>query len=394
MRSRWERPTPGLRTWLAGLSVLGLAILALAWWLRPASLPAGGAAIDWAPIPTPAFARALAPRPFVYPLDLGPHDTFQTEWWYYTGNLDSQDGRHFGYQLTFFRRGLSPDPQNRAASLATQEFYSAHLAITDVADGRHLAWERFSRGALGLAGAIGDPYRVWLEDWQVQSPEREGRFLELQAEAEGAGLHLNLDSTLPYVPNGDRGLSAKGLEPGNASYYLSGTHLVTSGELNLGGESVAVHGLSWFDHEWSTSALDPQAIGWDWFSVQLSDGRQLMLFQIRNQDGSLSPVSSGTLVEAGGTVIHLTKDQMSIRVEGTWHSPASGADYPSRWTLMIPDYGIELHAVPWLADQEMRLSLTYWEGAVQVTGVSQGQSVSGNGYVELTGYAQSLQGAF
>lgn len=376
---------------------IGLGILALAglwWWLRPAGAPAAGPDIQWAPVASPVFARAVAPRPFVYPIDLGPHLEYQTEWWYYTGNLESADGRHFGYQLTFFRRGLSPDANDRGGDLATREIYFAHLAITDVSSGRHLAWERFSRGALGLAGAMGEPYRVWLEDWQVQSPDREGRFLELAAGAEGDQLNLHLESTKAYVPNGNGGLSPKGLEPGNASYYLSGTRLATNGQIRLGDEVLDVHGLSWFDHEWSTSALDAQAVGWDWFSLQLSDGRDLMLFQVRQADGTLSPVSSGTLVEADGAAIPITAGQMRVTADGVWHSPESGADYPSGWQITMPEYDLDLHVDAWLDDQEMRVSLTYWEGAVRITGVSRGAAVSGNGYVELTGYAGSLQGAF
>lgn len=380
---------------LAGiLGVSALVGVGLWWYARSQPAPPREVSIAWAPEPTPVFARAIAPRPFVYPADLGPHPEYQTEWWYYTGNLEADDGRHFGYQLTFFRRGLDPTPVDRLGSLATSEIYFAHFAITDVASGTHFATERFSRQAAGLAGAEGEPYRVWLQDWQVISPEREGRFLQLSAQADGNSLRLQLDSQKPYVPNGDSGLSPKGSESGNASYYMSGTRLQTQGSLTVGGETFSVNGLSWFDHEWSTSALDQQAEGWDWFSLQLSDGRDLMFFQIRNQDGSLSPVSSGTLVEPDGQATHLTRAQVQVAVGSHWRSPQTGADYPSAWRIDIPSEAIHLEVAPWVPDQEMRESVTYWEGAVRFTGTSRGRDVKGNGYIEMTGYAGSLGGAF
>lgn len=380
---------------LLGLSgAVGLLVLGVWWILRPPEAVLSSTTIAWAPEPTPAFAQALEQRPFVYPADLGPHLDFQTEWWYYTGNLETADGRHFGYQLTFFRRGMSATPVDRQGSLATREIYFAHFAITDVATGQHFGVERFSRQADGLAGASGEPYRVWLEDWQVISPDGEGRFLELSAQDGGNALTLSLDSKKPYIPNGDGGLSSKGPEPGNASYYFSGTRLVTKGSLTIDGQTFDVQGLSWFDHEWSTSALSADAVGWDWFSLQLSDGRDLMYFQIRNKDGSLSPVSSGTLVEADGRIIHLVRDQVQLDIESTWRSQQSGAVYPAAWRIAIPSQALQLKIEPWVADQEMRVSVTYWEGAVRFSGSSSGGEVSGCGYVELTGYAGSLGGAF
>jgi predicted secreted hydrolase len=383
-----------MRRLLGLLIVASLVGLGLWWFTRPLPAPQQNVSISWAAEPTPAFAEALAPRPFAYPADLGPHPEFQTEWWYYTGNLKTADGRHFGYQLTFFRRGLAPNPIDRAGSLATREIYFAHFAITDIASGGHFAVERFSRQADGLAGAEGEPYRVWLEDWQVQSLDGAGRQLELSAQEDGNSLVLQLDSQKSYVANGDGGLSPKGLEPGNASYYFSGTHLVTHGRLTIDGETFDVEGLSWFDHEWSTSALSKEAVGWDWFSLQLSDGRDLMYFQIRNQDGSISPVSSGTLVERDGRVVHLNRNQVQVAVDGTWRSPQSGANYPSAWRIGVPSQDLDLQVTPWVADQEMRVSVTYWEGAVRFTGTSLGASVVGNGYIEMTGYAGSLGGSF
>jgi predicted secreted hydrolase len=338
------------------------------------------------------FARATAPRPFVLPADHGPHFEYQTEWWYYTGNVEAADGRHFGFQLTFFRRGLSPGPPPGGPGLASNQVYFAHFAITDVAAGRHVAAERFSRGAGGLAGATGGPFAVWLEDWTARG---EGSAVRLVARDAATGLSLDLElaATKPLVAHGDRGLSPKSAEPGNASYYVGYTRMTAKGRLGPPGASPAPHdidvtGAAWFDHEWSTSALGPGAVGWDWFSLQLDDGRELMLFQVRDEDGSVEPVSGGTLVERDGRTRRLSRDDARVEVLHRWTSPETGATYPSRWRLAVPAAGLDLVIEPWLEAQEMRTSFVYWEGAVRVSGVT------GSGYVELTGYGTPMQGVF
>jgi len=340
------------------------------------------------------FARVSEPRPFALPRDHGPHFEYQTEWWYFTGNVAAADGRRFGFQLTFFRRGLTPGPPPERAGLRSNQVYFAHLAITDVAGGRHVASERFSRGAGGLAGATGEPFAVWLENWRAESLDPYGSKVRLVAhDAETAlSLDLELEATKPLVAHGDRGLSPKSDEPGNASYYVGYTRLSARGRLGRSGEA-AVAGEAWFDHEWSTSALGPGAVGWDWFSLQLADGRELMLFRIRREDGSVEPVSGGTLVERDGRARRLRGEDVSIDVLDHWTSPESGATYPSRWRVQVPLAGLDLLIEPWLESQEMRTSFLYWEGAVRVSAVASG-GVSGRGYVELTGYARSMQGVF
>jgi predicted secreted hydrolase len=337
--------------------------------------------------PASGFARASAVRPFTLPLDHGPHPEYQTEWWYYTGNLESADGRHWGYQLTFFRRGLDPAPPPPGAGLATSEIYFAHLALTDAAGGSHRFAERYSRAAGGLAGGSGEPFRVWLEDWTAEAASPDGNTVRLVASDGPIGLDLRLAATKPLAAHGDRGLSAKSQEPGNASYYVGYTRLATTGRMRLGAAEVEVSGQSWFDHEWSTSALGPDAVGWDWFSVQLDDGRELMFFQVRRKDGGIEPVSGGTLVGRDGRTRRLGADEVLVEVRDRWRSPETGTVYPARWRLAVPNEGLDLDLEPWLADQEMRTSFTYWEGAVKVRG-----SVTGNGYVELTGYAGSMGG--
>lgn len=338
------------------------------------------------------FARALAPRPFVFPRDHGPHPEYQTEWWYYTGNLTAEDGRHFGFQLTFFRRALSPQPVSRESAWGAGAIYMAHFAVSDVAAGRFHAFERFSREGAGLAGASGEPFRVFLEDWSAEGSGPEGMTMRLRAAEDDVALDLRLESVKPPALQGDRGLSQKGPTPGNASFYYSLTRMATSGTLVVAGQRYTVSGLSWMDHEWGTSALEGGAVGWDWFSIQLDDGRDLMYAQLR---GPAGPVYvAGALVEADGAARPLDPAAVTLETLETWRSPHSAAVYPARWRLTLPAEDLALDIVPRLADQELLTTIIYWEGAIQVTGVSQGRPVQGGGYVELTGYAQAGQGRY
>jgi predicted secreted hydrolase len=340
------------------------------------------------------YRRAEGPMPLTFPETRGPHPDYQTEWWYYTGNLETAEGRRFGYQLTFFRRALAPPAERlpRESAWGADQVYMAHFALTDVAGGQHQGFERFSRAAGGLAGAQTSPYRVWLEDWSVE--ETEGGSVRMRARQDGVGLDLVLSDEKGPILHGDRGYSQKGPDPGNASFYFSLTRLITSGTVRVGGEVFQVFGLSWMDQEFSTSGLAPGQVGWDWFSIQLDDGSELMVFQLRREDGSRDPFSSGTFVAADGSTRHLAQVDFEISVEETWRSRATGATYPARWTLSVPTAGLRLEIEPHLADQELSLSYAYWEGAVQVQGERSGQAVAGNGYVEMTGYAGSMRGQF
>ncbi|MEE8392041.1 MAG: LysE family transporter [Anaerolineae bacterium] len=340
------------------------------------------------------FARAKEVRPFDFPVDHGPHLDYQTEWWYYTGNLEAADGRHFGYQLTFFRRGLVPPTKRRerSSNWAANQVYMAHFALTDVAAGQHQSFERFSRGAVGLAGAESPPYRVWLEDWSVEQIEPD--VVRLRAAQDDLAIDLLLTDLKGPTLQGDSGFSQKGSEPGSASYYYSQTRLETWGTVQAEGMQHQVNGLSWMDHEFSTSALAPDQVGWDWFALQLSDGSELMIFRIRKTDGSIDPFSSGTLVAPDGSVRHLSRDDFVITVGATWRSPRSDATYPARWTVNVPTADLTLEIEPYLPDQELNVSYAYWEGAVRINGQRGGSAVSGSGYVEMTGYADSMQGQF
>ncbi len=333
------------------------------------------------------FALASEVRPFSFPRDHGPHPEFQTEWWYYTGNLETRDGRHFGYQLTFFRRAVTPSVSPRTSDWATNQIYLAHFAITDVKSNTHTVAERYSRGAAGLAGATGNPYHVWIDNWAVSSLNPEGSQVQLTAEDSGRSIGLILTADKPPVFHGDAGLSPKSDQPGDASYYYSYTRLETEGKITLANETFNVRGLSWMDHEFGTTELGPEAVGWDWFSVQLRDRREIMYFQIRRRDGSVDRVSGGTLVEPDGTVRHLSSDAVTVQASAAWTSPESRAPYPARWKISVPAAKMELTLQPYVADQEMRLEIVYWEGAVEISGRSNGAAIDGSGYVEMTGYA-------
>ena len=365
--------------------------------LHPQASPAGVQAriIGLPPAQSTGFPRANGPRPLVFPVDHGAHPDFQTEWWYYTGNLDAPGGQHFGFELTFFRRALQPpaERQARTSDWAAQQVYMAHFAITDASGGRYRAFERLERGAAGLAGAVGEPlYRVWLDDWSVEQIGSQD--YHLQAAQEGVSIDLRLVDAKGPVLQGDRGYSQKGTDAGNASYYYSQTHLDSTGSVSLNGKDYPVTGLSWMDHEFSTSALAPQQIGWDWFALQLSNGYELMVYTVRNQDGSIDPFSSGTIIAPDGSTRHLAHSDFTITPGGSWRSPHSGAVYPDNWVIEIPGTGARLDVRPYLADQELNLSFTYWEGAVRITGSWAGAAITGSGYVELTGYAHTMQGQF
>ncbi len=332
------------------------------------------------------FARADRPREFVFPRDHGPHPQYATEWWYYTGNLDSADGRHYGYQLTFFRYGLAPEGPRRASAWGATSLYMAHLALTDVAGGKFYAFERFSRGAAGLAGATGEPaFRVWLDDWSASGAGPQALPMRLSAADGPVAIDLTLDSRRAVVLQGPGGVSQKSATPGNASYYYSFTRMETSGTITIDGQATAVQGQSWLDREFGTSALEPGALGWDWFAVQLADGGELMYAQVRGEGGR--PLFRlGKLIQPDGGTRQLEGEEVLLETLGSWTSQRSGATYPSGWRLRVPGEQLDLRLTPYLEDQELTLAVVYWEGAVRVEGSVAGRPVRGNAYVELTGY--------
>jgi predicted secreted hydrolase len=385
---------------------VGLAVLALAagatvvFAIRPGGDGAAGQAGIQATLAVSAalgpgdaagFARALAPRPFSFPADHGPHPGFRTEWWYYTGNVETAAGRHFGFQLTFFRTALAPpgtpagDP---GSAWSTRQLYLAHFALTDTAGRRFHAWSRLDRQALDLAGARAAPFRVWLGDWSAESAAPGGLPVRLRAAEDDVAVDLVLAAEKPVVLQGDRGLSRKGSEPGNASYYYSVSRMSARGTVRAGGEPLAVTGLAWMDREWSTSALGPDLIGWDWLALQLDDGREVMVYRLRRRDGSADAHSAGSLIGVAGAARPLAAGDVTLETLDHWTSPRSRVRYPSRWRLAVPGAGLTLEIEPRLADQELIVGTRYWEGAVRVGGTVAGRPIAGRGYVELVGYGE------
>jgi predicted secreted hydrolase len=337
------------------------------------------------------FAKVLQARSFSFPQDHGPHPEYRNEWWYLTGNLDADGGRRFGFELTFFRFALTPSMPDADSNWRSRDVYIAHLAVTDADDEKFYVAQRYSRAALGLAGAQSEPFRVWIDDWEIAAESgTEANIWRLRAGERDFGLDLHLTAMKPPVLNGANGLSQKSAEPGNASYYYSITRWQTGGSLRIGSVQFSVSGLSWLDREWSSSALAPNQQGWDWFALQLSDGSDLMFYNLRLNDGRQDPHSAGTWIGTDGEASRIDRSDLEIVVTDRWQSP-SGGIYPAAWTLSLPQESLRLELVPVLADQELITTVRYWEGAVDVSGERHGLPISGRGYVELTGYASTVR---
>ncbi|MCL6414427.1 hypothetical protein MIB92_02075 [Aestuariirhabdus sp. Z084] len=334
--------------------------------------------------PEEPFPQVSAPRPFDFPADHLEHPEYQNEWWYFTGHLKEvgQDDYQYGFQFTLFRHALAP-PRPDDTDWASNQIYMGHLALTDFTTGRHMATEIFSRKGPDLAGTALQPPQVWVKHWRIQSQQND-RWLPLMLEANAPELPLKLaltaTSQIPPVLQGIEGYSPK--SPATASYYYSYTHLEIFGTLSTDNKhETHVTGQAWFDHEWSSSYLESDQKGWDWFSLQLDNGMALMLFEIRSPVPELN-TRTVTLTDANGQKIPLTPSDVETSVTKHWQSP-SGRNYPAQWRLRIPSQQMDVIITPRVADQEMRLTVVYWEGAVQVKGTHQGV-----GYVELSGYQE------
>ncbi len=323
------------------------------------------------------------------PRDHASHPAYRVEWWYYTGNVAGDDGRHYGYQLTFFRIGVDPAPAN-PSRWAVRDLFVAHLAVTDIDGSSYAFAERANRAGVGWAGAATDHYRVWNDDWSASLDGQTGRHV-LDARDGPIGVSLELEPVRPAALNGMLGYSRKGADAGNASEYYSLTRMTTRGTIVTGGRAVTVEGLSWMDHEFGTSLLEPGQTGWDWFSIQLDDGTDLMVFQLRRADGARDVHSSGTLVDPTGASSSLRFGDFDLAPGRRWRSPASNAEYPVAWHVEIPSRHLGLDVRAAVDDQELRTDrstgVTYWEGAITVAGEHDGRRVTGRGYLEMTGYA-------
>ena len=336
-----------------------------------------------------SWREAAAGYQFQFPRDHASHPEFKLEWWYYTGNVQTADGRRFGYQVTFFRVGIDPSPSN-PSRWAVRDLFMTHLAVSDPTGQRYRFEERLSRGGPGLAGAETSRYRVWNENWSAEL-NAQGQHV-IRALDKTQGVELVLDEGKPPTINGVNGISQKGAAAGNASHYYSMTRMPTRGTIVVDGQRYAVTGESWMDHEFGTSFLEKEQQGWDWLSIQLNDGRELMLYQLRRGDGSRDPRSSGTIVDRDGGTIHLTNDEFLMKAGATFRAP-SGATYPSRWSIQIPKAQLAFDVTTPMQNQELSTEgagISYWEGMIDVNGTSAGKPITGRGYLEMTGYKGSL----
>jgi predicted secreted hydrolase len=346
------------------------------------------------------WERAFPGYHFEFPRDHFNHPGYQTEWWYYTGNLRSQDGRRFGFELTFFRQGIArPIPSGQAGSTwDVADLYLAHLALSDLDGRRFYHTERLNRAGPGLAGADLGSRHIWNGNWQVRFDESSAGaqpVQDLQAVCDDFTLHLTLHSAKSPVIHGVDGVSQKAPGRGQASHYISYTRLEAAGSLELEGRAITLAGLAWMDHEFFSHQLTPDQTGWDWISIQLDEGEELMLYRLRRRDGTVDPFSAGSFVDARGAARHLAAGEFSMESGATWTSPATSARYPVQWTIRVPSLGIELAATTPLEDQELvsrRANWpTYWEGAITLRGKAHGQPASGVGYLEMTGYDRAVE---
>jgi predicted secreted hydrolase len=335
----------------------------------------------------PGYRQAVPGRHFQFPRDHFSHPDFQTEWWYYTGNLRAADGHRYGFELVFFRQGADPAARQQAAenpsAWRVEDLYLAHLALTDIDARRFRYFKRMNRAGPGVAGVDFEKGRIWNGNWQSQwnlaTCEQ-----TLTATADGVRFQLRLTPAKPPVIHGENGISRKAADEGRASYYVSFTRLQVDGTLN----GTRVEGTAWMDHEWFTNLLAPNERGWDWFSAQLDDGAELMLFQVRRADGA-PPFSSGTYVARDGRSRYLGAADFHLDPVASWKSPKTGAAYPIRWRISIPKLNLSIECAAAAPDQELaegKDGNTYWEGAVTYSG-----SVRGVGYLEMTGYASPVK---
>ena len=353
----------------------------------------------WASVVVHAWTPAQPGYEWSFPRDHWAHDDYKTEWWYFTGHLRSvrEPVRRFGFQFTFFRIGVSPDAPPSGSAWAAGNIIMGHAALTDLDNGRHRFSELVVRAAplLGGFGRHPDPRLAWSvappgtrERWRLRWNGSGFDFTMADLE-KGFGLSLSTRPLKPVIFQGPGGLSRKGEGATEASHYYSFTRMAATGTVYLDGREMAVVGTSWMDKEFGSNQLGEDTVGWDWFSLQLNDGREVMLYLLRDRDGTTHHAGA-TLVDPAGAVRYLRPDEWKLDATGQWTSPATGAPYPAGWTLDIPNAGIGAVVTPKLADQENRSALIpnlfYWEGSVSIEAGKGKRERIGEGYVELTGY--------
>lgn len=339
------------------------------------------------------YRVALPGYRYEFPRDFFAHPDYQTEWWYTTGNVKTSDGRSFGYELTFFRQAVSRDESQRGP-WDVRDLYLAHLALSDLDGGHFYHAERINRAGPGIAGVSASNGKVWNGNWSVTWNKNGTQ--QLAAQDNDFQFSFALKGEKPPVIHGENGVSQKAEGHGRASHYFSQTRLTTTGTIELKGKRFDVSGLSWMDHEFFTHQLSAVQVGWDWFSIQLEDKTELMLFILRRKDGTIDPFSAGTFVDAAGKSMHLRAADFSLHPQGAiWKSPATGAAYPIEWNISVPRLGLFLASKTKLTQQELtgttKFAPNYWEGAMDFSGTRASAQIRGAGYLEMTGYDRAMQ---
>jgi predicted secreted hydrolase len=337
------------------------------------------------------YKQALPGYVLKFPADHRSHNEYKTEWWYYTGHLTANDGSRYGYELTFFRSSMDVPRPPKESVWSVDNIYLAHFALTDIGGKKFFHTSRLNRPGIDFAGADQKKLHVWNGDWKVTEVS-DGK-QKLIAKTPEYSLELDLVSEKPPALHGVRGLSQKASCVGCASYYYSLTRMKVNGTLRKNGAPpLTVSGLTWMDHEFGSNQLTPEQVGWDWFSLQLDDNTELMLYLMRRKDGKFDVNSSGTYVAADGSTRHLRLQDYTVTATGSWKSPHSNATYPMGWKVSIPALKAELEIIPELEDQELAkrndTDVTYWEVASTVRGNINGKAITGRAYVEMTGYAE------
>lgn len=328
---------------------------------------------------------------YEFPRDNFNHPEYRTEWWYYTGNLRTADGQRFGYELTFFRLGVNRE-EAQLSAWDVKDLYVAHLALSDIDGGHYYHSQRVNRAGPGLAGASDSLAEVWNGNWKTHFTSDAQ---QLQAASEQFSVSFDMHTAKPPVIHGKDGVSQKAAGLGRASHYISYTRLLTRGTVQLSGKTYQVTGTSWMDHEFFTHQLESNQAGWDWLSLQLDDNTELMLYRFRHKDGSLDPFSSGTYVDGEGRARYLSASDFSMSPKATTYtSPETHATYPIEWSVTVPSLGLDVEIGTPLGAQELvsshHASLTYWEGAITVSGKRNGARATGVGYLEMTGYTRPV----
>lgn len=335
------------------------------------------------------YKKALPGYVYHFPRDHYSHDEFKTEWWYYTGHLKAKDGRRFGFELTFFRNGANYEPGQKG-KLALGNFYLAHFAVTDEQDKNFVFYEKLNRKGVKFADAREDVYHVYNEGWSVTQL---GDKFALKADGKDYAINLILNAVKPPVVHGKDGVSQKASCAGCASHYYSMPRLTCQGLIFVKDKPLEVSGQAWMDHEFGSNQLTGDQVGWDWYSIQLSGNRELMLYVMRRGDGTFEKQSSGTYIDASGKVTHLNLADFKIEKTATWTSPKTKGVYPMGWKVSVPSQKISLELKPIMQDQELltkrSTGVSYWEGAVDVY-EGAANKPQGEGYVELTGYSEKF----